>query len=203
MALAERTADTAIAQEDILRADLYDVLGALLAHPPSRDVLTRVAALTGDASPLGQGITALATMANHLRPEAVETEFNQLFVGLTRGELLPYGSYYLTGFLHEKPLAALRNDMRRLGIERAPNVYEPEDNIASLCEMMAGLIRGAFGAGSGANTERDFYNAHIAPWAGHFFTDLEGAKASVFYAPVGAIGRTFMEIEREAFRMGA
>ena len=130
-------------------------------------------------------------------------QFNQLFIGLTRGELLPYGSYYLTGFLHEKPLAALRNDMRRLGIERAPNVYEPEDNIASLCEMMAGLIRGTFGAGSSESTERDFYNAHIAPWAGHFFTDLEGAKASVFYAPVGAIGRTFTEIEREAFRMGA
>ena len=203
MALAENTAGPAIAEEDILRADLYDVLGALLSRPPSKDLLEKVSALTGDGSDLGQGITALATMAKHLRPDAVETEFNQLFIGLTRGELMPYGSYYLTGFLHEKPLAALRNDMRRLGIERAPNVYEPEDNIASLCEMMAGLIRGTFGAGTPESTQKDFFNAHIAPWAGHFFTDLEGAKASVFYAPVGAIGRVFMEIEREAFRMGA
>ena len=203
MALAEKTAGPELVEEDVLRADLYDMLGGLLSRPPSADLLQRVASLSGDGSDLGQAITALATMANHLRPDAVETEFNQLFVGLTRGELLPYGSYYLTGFLHEKPLAALRNDMRRLGIERAPNVYEPEDNMASLCEMMAGLIRGTFGAGAPEATQRDFYNAHIAPWAGHFFTDLEGAKASVFYAPVGAIGRVFMEIEREAFRMGA
>jgi TorA maturation chaperone TorD len=164
-------------------------------------LLERVAALTGDASELGQAIQTLAHMSGMLKPEGIETEFNTLFIGLTRGELMPYASYYKTGFLHEKPLAILRNDMRRLGIERAPNVYEPEDNMASLCEMMAGLIRGTFGAGAGQ--DKDFYNTHLAQWAGHFFTDLEGAKASVFYAPVGAIGRAFMEIEREAYRMEA
>ena len=42
---------------------------------------------------------------------------------------------------------------------------------------------------------------HIATWAGHFFTDLEGAEGSLFYAPVGKIGLAFMEIEIEAFRM--
>jgi TorA maturation chaperone TorD len=135
--------------------------------------------------------------------KSVEAEFNTLFVGLTRGELLPYASYYMTGFLHEKPLALLRSSMQRMQIERAPNVYEPEDNIASLCEMMAGLIMGRFGAPADLTTQKDFFSAHIAPWAEHFFTDLEGAKASVFYAPVGTIGRAFMDIEREAFRMGA
>ena len=201
MELAERPADPIVAEEDALRADLYDLLGALLARPPSKDLLQRVAALTGDGSELGQAIQTLAHMSGMLKPEGIETEFNTLFIGLTRGELMPYASYYKTGFLHEKPLAILRNDMRRLGIERAPNVYEPEDNMASLCEMMAGLIRGTFG--SGAGTDKDFYNTHLAQWAGHFFTDLEGAKASVFYAPVGAIGRAFMEIEREAYRMEA
>ena len=78
--------------------------------------------------------------------------------------------------------------MMGLGLQRAPNVYEPEDNIASLCEMMAALIRGRFSDPADLMTQRDFFNAHIAPWAEHFFTDLEGAKASVFYAPVGAIG---------------
>ena len=200
MGLAERPADPAIAEEDALRADLYDMLGALLARAPSKDLLARVAGLTGDGSQLGQAIQTLAHMAGMLKPEGIETEFNTLFIGLTRGELMPYASYYKTGFLHEKPLAILRNDMRRLGIERAPNVYEPEDNMASLCEMMAGLIRGTFGS---AGSDKDFYNTHLAAWAGHFFTDLEGAQASVFYAPVGAIGRAFMEIEREAYRMEA
>lgn len=192
-----------VAEEDCLRADLYDLLGALLSGPPSRDLLDRVERLAGDDSDLGRAVTALARVAKSMTVKAAESEFNALFIGLGRGELLPYASYYMTGFLHEKPLAMLRNDMRRLGIERAPNVYEPEDNIASLCEMMAGLIRGRFDAEPDLASQKDFYNTHLGPWAGHFFTDLEGAKGSVFYAPVGAIGRAFTEIEREAFRMGA
>ncbi|MEM7178397.1 MAG: molecular chaperone TorD family protein [Pseudomonadota bacterium] len=192
-----------VAEEDILRADLYDLLGTLLSGPPSRALLDRVERLAGDESDLGRAVTALARVARSMTAKAAESEFNALFIGLGRGELLPYASYYMTGFLHEKPLAVLRNDMRRLGIERAPNVYEPEDNIASLCEMMAGLIRGRFDAEPDLASQRDFYNTHLGPWAGHFFTDLEGAKGSVLYAPVGAMGRAFTEIEREAFRMSA
>lgn len=203
MALADMTAGSGIAEEDILRADLYDMLAALLARPPTPELLSMVKGLSGDSTPLGQGISAMARLAGHMKPPAVSAEFSTLFIGLTRGELLPYASYYMTGFLHEKPLAALRTDMSRLQIERAPNVFEPEDNIASLCEMMAGLIRGRFGRIAGLDVQKDFHAKHIAPWAAHFFSDLEAAKASVFFAPVGTIGKAFMEIEREAFRMGA
>jgi len=202
--MAEREAALQdVAEEDILRADAYDLLGALLARPPDRALIDRVAALSGDASPIGQAIGALSRVARATTEQAAEREYHALFIGLARGELLPYASYYLTGFLHEKPLALLREDMGRLGIARAERVHEPEDNIASLCEMMAGLIRGRFGAPADLATQRDFWNRHLGPWAGHFFSDLEGAKGSVLYAPVGALGRAFMEIERDAFRMGA
>ena len=158
---------------------------------------------TGDATPLGRAIGALARVAAATGPAGARAEFDALFVGLGRGELLPYASYYLTGFLNEKPLAKLRRDMRALGIERSPTAFEPEDGIASLMEMMAGLIRGRFGAPATLGAQRDFWAAHLGPWAGHFFADLEGARASGLYAPVGAAGRAYMEIEREAFRMGA
>jgi len=194
--------DAAVAEEDILRAGLYDLLAALLAKPPSRELIDRVAGLEGDGTELGRGIRALARIAKATSESAAEREFSRLFIGMARGELLPYASYYMTGFLHEKPLALLRADMRKRGIERAQNVFEPEDNVASLCEMMAGLILGRFGEPVPLSDQKEFYASHIAPWAGHFFADLEGAKGSVFYAPVGAIGRAFMEIEREAFRMG-
>ena len=72
-----------------------------------------------------------------------------LTLEIGRGELVPFASYYRTGFLNEKPLAKLRGDMARLGIARAESVKEPEDHIAALCEMMAGLITGAFGAPQG------------------------------------------------------
>ena len=190
-----------VSEEDVLRANLYDLLGALLARPPKSGLIARARELTGDDTPLGRGIAALGKVASAGNEATVEKEFNRLFIGLGRGELVPYASFYMTGFLHEKPLAVLRNEMTALGIERAPNVFEPEDNIASLCEMMAGLIMGRFGEPASVARQREFFNRHMAPWAGHFFTDLEGAKGSFFFAPVGAIGKVFMEIEKQAFRM--
>ena len=201
--MLDNASDVKTAEEDQLRADLYDYLGVLLSAPPSKALLKKTAALTGDETDLGSAITSLARVAASRGEKAAESEFNALFIGVGRGELLPYASYYLTGFLNEKPLAVLRNDMASLQISRAANVFEPEDNIASLCEMMAGMITGRFGKPASLDRQKEFFNRHIGPWAGHFFADLEGAKGSVLYAPVGAIGRVFMEIEKQAFRMAA
>lgn len=195
-------AATQIAEEDRLRADLYNYLGLILSGPPDEMLLAQTASLSGDDTALGQAITTLAKMAKVTKPQSAAREYNALFIGLGRGELLPYASYYMTGFLNEKPLAALRQDMTRHGLARADNVFEPEDNIASLMEMMGALIVGRFGRPAPLATQKEFFNKHIASWAGHFFSDLEGAKGSVFYTPVGAIGRAFMDIEAEAFRLG-
>lgn len=196
-------ADIAIASEDRLRADLYNFLGLMLAGPPDQLLLDQCAGLSGDDSDLGKAIAGLARVAKITKPKKVESEFNALFVGLGRGELLPYASYYLTGFLNEKPLAILRSDMAARAMTRAPNVFEPEDNIASMMEMMAGMIVGRFGVTSSLDDQKTFFNKHVAPWAGHFYADLEAAKNSILYASLGAVGREFMDIEREAFRMTA
>jgi len=198
-----RSAAPESSSEDRLRADLYNFLGVLLAAPPDATILAQTAGLSGDDSELGQAVATLARVAGTSNPAAVEREFNALFIGLTRGELLPYASYYLTGFLNEKPLARLRADMRDKGLARADSVFEPEDNIASLMEMMGALIVGRFGEPAALAEQQAFFDSHIGPWAAHFFTDLEQAKSSVLYAPVGAVGRAFMEIEQEAFRMAA
>jgi len=195
--------DIEITEEDRLRADMYNFLGLLLARPPSKDVLANTAALSGDSTPLGEAVNAMARVAKATRTAAVESEFTDLFIGVGRGELLPYTSFYLTGFLNEKPLALLRKDMAGQRISRAPNVFEPEDNIASLLEMMGGMITGRFGEPAALAAQAAFFNKHVGSWAEHFFSDLEAAKSSVFYAPVGSAGKAFIEIEREAFRMDA
>jgi TorA maturation chaperone TorD len=130
---------------------------------------------------------------------AVADEFFALFIGVGRGELLPYASYYLTGFLHERPLARVREDLGQLGVERAASVSEPEDHVALLCETMAGLAAARFAAPDGA--DRRFFERHLKPWAARFFADLERAEAARFYRAVGAVGRRFMEIEVEAFAL--
>ncbi len=190
-----------IPPEDRLRADFYDFLGLLLAAPPTRAVLDRVAALNGDDSDLGRAVQAMSRTARKTAPASAEREFNALFIGLGRGELLPYASYYLTGFLNEKPLAKLRGDMAARGITRAAHSHDPEDNIASLMEMMAGMIVGRFGRAATLADQKTFWTRHIGPWAGHFFADLENAEHAALYAPVGAAGRVFMQIERDGFRM--
>ena len=190
-----------IAVEEKLRADLYAFLGAILAAPPKQDLIEKIAGVQGDDSRLGMAVQTMSRMARVASAKSVEREFNALFIGVGRGELLPYGSYYLTGFLNEKPLARLRNDMSKLGIARTPSVFEPEDNIASLFEIMSGLVSGAFGSPADLVLQKVFFDRHILSWAGHFFVDLEGAKNSVFYAPVGSVGREFIEIEKESFRL--
>lgn len=192
-----------IDDEDRLRADLYNYLGLMLSGPPDELLLAQTAGLSGDDTPLGQAIDGLARVAKVSKPKTVRSEYNALFIGLGRGELLPYASYYMTGFLNEKPLANLRADMSALGMTRSENTFEPEDNIASLMEMMGGMIVGRFGTTTTLERQKDFYNKHIGPWAPHFFADLQAAKASVLYASIGAVGAELLNVEQEAFRMMA
>jgi TorA maturation chaperone TorD len=191
----------AIDPEDALRAQLYRLLARLLAAPPDRTLLDLAAGLEGDETPLGLAMGALAREAARATPAATADEYFDLFIGIGRGELVPYASFYLTGFLNERPLARLRADMAQLGIARAAEVKEPEDHIAALCEMMAGLIVGTFGAPAGLGVQRRFFEQHVAPWATRFFADLSSARVARLYAPVGTIGSSFMTIETTAFAM--
>ena len=186
---------------DVARAQEYALLATVLGRAPDDGLLRQLAELCAGPGPLGIAHGALAEAASRATREAVEREHFDLFVGLGRGELLPYGSYYLAGFLHERPLARLRYDLPRLGIERVPGRAEPEDHAAILCEIMAGVVGGGLSAPLGA--DRALFEAHLAPWMEKFFADLEVAKTAAFYRSVGALGRAFMAIEAEAFAMSS
>ena len=190
-----------LSEEDRTRANLYGLLGALLARSPDPYVLDILRKLNGDSSDLGRAFARLKAKAETATPPAIADEYQLLFIGVGRGELLPYGSYYLTGFLNEKPLARLRRAMAELGIARDPAVKEPEDHAGALMDMMAGLIDGRFGAPEDIDSQRRFFADHVGNWMPHFFRDLETAAAADFYRPVGEVGRIFMAIEAQAFEM--
>jgi TorA maturation chaperone TorD len=186
---------------DAARAQEYALLARLLGAAPTQELLTRLATLRGDASPLGVAHAMLSEAADNVSVEDVEREYFDLFIGIGRGELLPYGSYYLAGFLNERPLARLREDLAKIGIERTDATSEPEDHAAILCEIMAGLASGSFGASEEA--QREIFQKHVASWMGRLFADIEGsAAAKKFYRNVGALGRTFLHIEEQAFALG-
>jgi len=183
---------------DDARAQEYALLATLLSSAPSRALLNRIAQLSGDATPLGCAHAALAEAAQKAAASDVEREYFDLFIGVGRGELLPYASYYLTGFLNERPLSRLRDDLAALGIERADDNREPEDHAATLCEIMAGLVGGRFAASP--ETQQAFFEKHVSRWMGLLFADLEKAECARFYRWVGTLGRVFLDIEAEAFR---
>jgi TorA maturation chaperone TorD len=193
------TATDTVDDTTVARAQEYALLATLLARPPDTALLKKLARLESDGTALGLAHQALAAAAARKNAAAVAREYFDLFIGVGRGELLPYGSYYLTGFLHERPLARLRADLAMLGIERVEGQCEPEDHAAILCEIMAGFVAGEFAAP--VERQRYFFDRHLAPWIARFFADLEGAKAADFYRPVGAIGRLFIEIETAAFAL--
>jgi TorA maturation chaperone TorD len=195
------TAPDAASEVDVARSRQYALLAALLARAPDAELLERLTKLRGDASPLGIAHVALAQAASETTADRLQREYFDLFIGLGRGELLPYGSYYLTGFLHERPLARLREDLKALGLERAAGNIEPEDHAAILCEIMAGLADGQFAAP--ARSDQRMFERHLKPWIGRFFADLERAEAADFYARVGTVGRLFIDIETEAFALPA
>lgn len=182
---------------DAHRAQEYSLLAMLLSHSPDAATLKRIAKLSGDATALGLAHLALAQAAATASAETVAREYFTLFIGVGRGELLPYGSYYLTGFLNERPLARLREDLRMYGIERTEGQVEPEDHAATLCEIMAGMAGGQFPIPD--IMRRRFFEKHLVPWIDRFFVDLERAEAAEFYRPVGSLGRLFVETETEAF----
>lgn len=184
---------------DLARAQEYALLAALLTRAPDADFLARLTTLQGDSTPLGVVHARLADAAGRADTIKIEREFFNLFTGIGRGELVPYASYYIAGFLHERPLARLREDLARLGIERVEEQYESEDHAAILCEIMSGVVGRQFLAPAG--TDRQLFEKHLAPWLGRFFADLEHADSADFYRSVGALGRAFMEIETEAFAL--
>jgi TorA maturation chaperone TorD len=184
---------------DDARAQEYALLSLLLARVPDAALLERLTQLRGDATPLGLAHAALSEAASLTDVARVEREYFDLFIGLGRGELLPYGSYYLTGFLHERPLARLRAHLSRLGIERSEGIPEPEDHAAILLEIMSGITSGRFELADHA--DREFFEQHLAPWIGQFFSDLQAAQRADFYRRVGALGRLFVDIEKEAFAL--
>lgn len=190
---------SSLADIDRARAREYSLLSRLLLKSPGAELIARLAELRGDASPLGAAHGALANAANRVDAEGAEREYFDLFVGVGRGELLPYASYYLTGSLHGRPLARLRETLQRIGIEPIEGLAEPEDHAAVLLEIMGALAGGVIPTTPGA--AREVFDDHLAPWIGRFFNDLEQAKSADFYTAVGALGRTFIGIEIAAFAM--
>lgn len=176
------------------RAGAYGLLAALLRSSPNQKIIDHISSLANEGQEtdeLSMAMSVLGLAASRCDIDAIDDEYHALFIGIGRGELVPFGSWYLTGFLMEKPLGVLRDDLSELGFERSENVSEPEDHIAALCEVMALMIEGHVSEekdGDFTATQKNFFDAHIDSWADRFFSDLTTSDSAVFYRSVGRFG---------------
>jgi TorA maturation chaperone TorD len=183
--------------EEPPRVNAWSLLGRLLAAPPDEEILDMLSRSEAAAS-AGDNLMAaawdlLAQAAGKTSPAELEDEFQDLFIGVGRGELMPYGSWYLTGFLMEQPLARLRGELGTLGFARREGVSEPEDHAAALCDVMAMISSG--GDAAPVEVQSGFFSRHIAPWMGRFFRDMQQAPSARFYRAVGQLGEQFVALE--------
>ncbi len=208
--LPVRSEEEVLAEQDqLMRAGVYELLATLLSAPPNTQVLENLQLIeeldedSGEAaaSEIAMGWRLLRQASFKASPTELEDEYFSLFVGLGRGELVPFGSWYMTGFLMEKPLAVLRGDLKTLGLEREDGVNETEDHIAALCTAMGLIIRNS--QEIGFERQQKFFNDHLEPWAKTFFSDLQHANSAHFYRAVGFFGESIVKFEKEYFDMNA
>ena len=187
-------------QDDLLRIEIYNMLAHLFRQAPEQSVLEFLANLDVDTAQIFQRQTMasawplLKLAAQKTTIIGIEEEYQDVFIGIGRGEIIPFCSWYLTGSLMEMPLAHLRQDLKKLGFERAESVIEPEDHISALLEVMAMLVEGG-----DEHLQQTFFNRHLAPWCEKFCTDLKATKSAVFYTAVGELAWQFLTIEKTRF----
>ncbi|NUW67494.1 TorD/DmsD family molecular chaperone [Vibrio coralliilyticus] len=178
-----------------LRADIYLMLSALYRQCPTVDLVQFLADLEIENAPseMQSAWRALKQAALDVNASELEDEYHELFIGIGRGEAVPFASWHRTGSLMEKPLANIRHDLKLLGLEREDSVKEPEDHISALCEVMAVLVR------EQDAQQQHFFNTHISPWFTSFVHQVKRAQHARFYLSVAQLCEAFLTLEQVRF----
>jgi TorA maturation chaperone TorD len=198
-----------LSAEDQARADLYALIAHLLMQAPDAELLSELAAAsplspqTPD-TPLDLAWQELTRTAGQADAAAVAVEFDALFVGTGTPLINPYASFYLSGFMLDKPLAALRDTLRALELARQPAAGEPEDHLGALCEVMRVMITGLGTVPRRTLAEQEaFFTMQIAPWQARCLNDIRNAPGAHFYSHVADVAEAFFDIEVLASETGA
>ena len=191
--------------EETARAEVYGLLAAIYYAPPTPDILAQLrVAATAAPTPgafLQEPWTNLVAAARTCSDAAIRDEYNTLFGGMGKPEVYLFGSHYLSGFLNEKPLAALRGDLARLGLTRMDAMSDTEDHIAYLCEVMRYMIAGDDVAVANLTAQRKFFADHLQPWVLAMCDAISTHPKAKFYGALAEFTRAFVSVETQGFDM--
>lgn len=189
--------------EEIARAEMYGLLAALFYQPPDEALLSQLQAAVTEAPEQGcfleEPWRELVAQARAMTVPQITQEYNALFGGVGKPEVYLYGSHYLSGFLNEKPLVQLRDDLTALGLARDGAMHETEDHVAYLMEVMRYLIAGDDVAVCNLTRQSGFFSQHLQPWVSRLCQVLMDHPRAAFYARLAALLEAFVSVESQAF----
>jgi TorA maturation chaperone TorD len=189
--------------EELARAELYGLLARLWLAPPDAELLSQFRVAVTEAPQPGGYLEvpwqSLVAAMRATTPDAAASEYDALFGGVGKPEVFLYGSYYLAGFLHERPLAALRGDLAALGLQRDETRGETEDHVSGVFEVMRYLIAGEDVAVSNLEQQRRFFRAHVQPWVARLADAVDEQPRAALWREVAALTRAFVQVEAQGF----
>lgn len=189
--------------DELARAEVYGLVAELFYAPPGEHLhaalQTAVTVAPVEGGVLEQSWGELVAAGRRLTLAEVSAEFDALFQGIGKPEVFLYGSFHLTGKLNDKPLVALRQDLRALGLERPAGLAETEDHLAAVCEVMRYLIAGEDVATSNLATQKHFFDAHLRGWADVVCDAVAAHPRADFYRTAALFARDFFAVEAQAF----
>ena len=189
--------------EEIARAELYGLLARLWLAPPDADLLAQFQiAITEAPEPGGFLEAPWQALVAEMRAASVASaaaEFAALFQGVGKPEVFPYASFFLAGFVNEKPLAQLRTDLAALGLTRDTAQFETEDHVSYVLEVMRYLIAGDDAAAGSLEQQRRFFRAHVQTWIEPLCQAVDAQPAARLWRAVAAMTLAFVQVETQAF----
>lgn len=192
-------------RDELARAEVYGLLSQLFYAPPSPTLYEQIR-VAPTQTPVPGGFlesswSELVAASRRLTWEQVADEYDALFQGIGKPEVFLYGSHHLAGALNEKPLVALRDTLRRMGLARVEGMAETEDHFAYLCEVMRYLIAGDDSSASHLAAQQRFFDAHVRGWTDAMCEQIAGHPAADFYRALARFTQAFLAVESQGFDM--
>ncbi len=189
--------------EETARAEIYGLLSQLFYTPPSEALLGQLQVAVTEAPDAGafleESWRELVASARSLNQRQIADEYTRLFGGVGKPEVYLFGSHYLSGFLNEKPLVRLRDDLATLGLARSQDMPETEDHAAYVFEVMRYLIAGDDVTVSNLTQQMAFFNQHLQPWVLPMCQAIQAHPQAVFYARLADFTAAFIGVETQGF----
>ena len=191
--------------EETARAEIYGLLAALFYAAPAPALWENLRAAVTEAPAAGALLEGswgeVVATARAMSAAEVADEYDALFGGVGQPAVYLFGSHYMSGFLNEKPLAALRGDLATLGLDRGDEMSETEDHYAYVCEVMRYLIAGEDVEVANLTKQREFFTRHLQPWALLMCDAISAHPKARFYKSLASFTHTFTSVESQGFDM--